>query len=308
MTAEPIAEARRWCGECDRRTRLTADGRRCDRCNPLAGRDEDPYRRRAWCGECDQNDRMIRDTSGARKCRRCHPLGRPPAQWPMHDVPVGYTEQLMACEWLCYISPTLRRVGGDRLRLLLQRWFDTGWTPRDVVYALDHLPTGEAQPGDVPTATSDPKITEAYVKRRLRGWLDEEQNPLPAINQQISGNRERLVAAQLAAREAWQRRARLAVPPQRSAAAAQARAIARDAAARGRRRRQEADERERERRHAELASQREAAAHWQALLGDAAPPPAPEPANQRLRAALSGPTQVISLQTLWEVARANRGE
>ncbi|MCW6008183.1 hypothetical protein K1W54_27090, partial [Micromonospora sp. CPCC 205371] len=90
--------------------------------------------------------------------------------------------------------------------------------------------------------------------------------------------------------------------------AAQARAIARDAAARGRRRRQEADERERERRHAELASQREAAAHWQALLGEAASPPAPEPANQRLRAALSGPTQVISLQTLWEVARANRGE
>ncbi|MEJ3744389.1 hypothetical protein WEI85_13975 [Actinomycetes bacterium KLBMP 9797] len=301
-----IGDARRWCGQCDRRTRLVADGRRCDRCNPLAGRDPDPYRRRPWCGECDQRDRMVRDNAGASKCRRCHPLGRPPTQWPMYDVPAGYTEQLMACEWLCYISPTLRRVGADRLRVLLQRWFDVGWTPRDVVHALDHAPTGESQPGDVPTATSDPRITEAYVKRRLRAWLDEEQNPLPAINQQISGNRERQVAAQIAAREEWRRQAAAAVPPSRSFGAAQARKIARDAASRGLRQRQQGRDRELARREAEVASTRQAAAHWRELLaGEPAPPPPPPP-DRRLRAALTGPTQVISLQTLWAVARAER--
>lgn len=301
-------DARRWCGQCDRRTRLLADGSRCERCNPLAGRESDPYRRRPWCGACDQRDRMVRDDAGVSKCRRCHPLGRPPTQWPMHGVPAGYTEQLVACEWLCYISPTLRRIGADRLRLLLQRWFDAGWTPRDVVHALDHLPTGEIQPGDVPPAGSDPKVTEAYVKRRLRAWLDDEDNPLPAINQQIAGNRERQVAAQIAAREEWRRRAATAVPADRSYAAAQARLVAREAASRGLRRRREAEERELARREAELVSVRRAAEHWQELLSGTPSPPPPPPPDRRLREALTGPTQVISLQTLWALARAERDE
>ncbi|MGN9914508.1 hypothetical protein ACTMTJ_43950 [Phytohabitans sp. LJ34] len=315
--AVSVEEARRWCGECHRRTRLTADGRRCQRCNPLAGRDDDPYRRRAWCGRCDKRDRMVRDTDGVRKCRACHPLGRPPAQWPMHDVPDGYTEQLMACEWLCYVSPTLRRAGSDRLRVLLQLWFEAGWTPRDVLYALDHLPTGETQPGEIPTAAADPRTTEAYVKRRLRGWLDGDDGPLPPVNRQIADNRRKVVAAQEAAREEWLRRSRVAVPPTLSRGAAQARQVARDAAERNRRRRRAADDRELLRRGEELAAGQEVSARWRELLArEAQPhveepppgvvPPAPPAGNDRLRAALSAPTQMISLSTLGESLRGRR--
>ncbi|GFJ95806.1 hypothetical protein [Phytohabitans rumicis] len=277
MTADQSLPAW-WCGDCDRRTRLAADGRRCARCNPLADRDADPDRR-PWCGRCDQRDRMVRDEAGARKCRACHPLGRPPQQWPMHDVPDGYTEQLLACEWLCHISPTLRRIGSDRLRVLLQLWFEAGWTPRDVLYGLDSLPTGEPQIGEVPTAASDPKVTEAYVKRRLRAWLDDDNHPIPAINQQVTANRTKALAAQLAARQDWQRRERLAVPPSRARGAAQARLIASQAAARSLRRRRSADERERAQRTADLATGHEAAERWKELLsgGRPAEPPLPRP-------------------------------
>jgi hypothetical protein len=243
---------------------------------------------------------MIRDNTGARKCRACHPLGRPPEQWPMHAVPDGYAAQLAACEWLCHISPTLRRIGSDRLRILLQRWFEIGWTPRDVVYALDAQPTGEVQPGEVPPATAPPKVTEAYVTRRLRAWLDDDANPLPAISQQVAGNRARLVAAQAAAREDWKRRERAAVPPSRSRGAAQARLIAAAAADRSRRRRRSADERERASRTSELAARQAVATRWEALLtGTATAPPEEQPPRSTpLTEVLSAPTQLLRLPFL----------
>lgn len=242
----------------------------------------------------------------------------------MHDVPDGYTEQLMACEWLCYVSPTLRRAGSDRLRMLLRLWFEAGWTPRDVLYALDHLPTGETQPGEIPTAAADPRTTEAYVKRRLRGWLDGDDAPLPPVNRQIADNRRKVVAAQESAREEWLRRSRGAVPSAQSRGAAMARQVARDAAERNRRRQRAADDRELLRRGEELAAGQEVSARWRDLLTREALPHAEEPpggalphagqapggapptGDERLRAALSAPTQMISLPTIGESIRARR--
>jgi hypothetical protein len=259
---------RMWCGSCHRTTRLTADGHRCKTCNPLAGRDEDPLERRPWCGQCEKSNRRVVTVNGSDRCRRCHPLGRPPMQWPMRDVPEGLAEQLLACEWLCYISPLLRAVGVENLRELLRRWFAAGWTPRDVVYGLDNLPTGGPHPGQSPEGRIKQPLAVSFVKRRLGAWLDGD-DPLPSVSEQIWSNRDAVLQRQEARRARLAEEARLVVDPRQSVSAEQARIIARRAACSAATLRREADAREQDRIQADLAARNQAVSDWaRRLLGD----------------------------------------
>lgn len=234
----------RHCGVCHRETRLLPDGTRCPTCHPFADYAIDRYAQKPWCGRCDQTDRHEIIGGQRYRCRRCHRLGRKPMAWPTFDVPDGFTEQFLACDWLCFISPTLRQIGPDRLRVVLRRWFETGYTPKDIVYALDHLPTGERHPGRTPTPAEKARVIENWVIRRLREWLDMEDEPLPPVNSHIRQRRDEMIADQLARREQYLVLRQQAADPRESPGAALARVIAHTAASMSRVTRVEADQRE----------------------------------------------------------------
>jgi hypothetical protein len=165
-------------------------------------------------------------------------------EWPTFDIPEGFTEQFLACDWLGYISPTLRQVGPDRLRLHLRRWFEAGYTPKDIVYSLDHLPTGELYDTRTPAPSERPKVIENWLQRRLRAWLDAEEEPLPPVNAHIRDRRDAMIFQQEQRRQESERVKALAADARFTPGAAQARTIARTAAMMSRRNRAEAERRE----------------------------------------------------------------
>lgn len=236
----------RHCGMCARDTRLLSDNTRCPDCHPFADYAIDRYAARPWCKQCDESDRYVYMDGFRYKCPRCHRLGRKPMVWPTFDIPDGFTEQFLACDWLCFISPTLRRVGPDRLRLYLRRWFEAGYTPKDIVYNLDHLPTGELYETRTPAPSEDPRVIENWLKRRLREWLDSEEDPLPPVNSHIRYRRDMMIAEQGRRRREQEQVRAAAADPRLSPGAAQARTIARIAATMSRHNRAEAGRRERE--------------------------------------------------------------
>lgn len=249
---------RRWCGTCDRQTLCLPDGTRCD-CHPFA-HDVVHFAARPWCGHCasatdrhhyahDEDGRAYRS-----RCRTCHPLGRKPDQWPVNDVPDGFTETFLATDWLTYISPTLRRIGVDRLRVLLRKWYEAGYTPRDIVYALDHDPMGGRYDEETPLPSASPRIVEYWLRRRLATWLDADDTPYLPIRLQQAAYRDQLIAQQRIRRAEFDQRA--ATAARESPAAALAATIARIAARQARTRTTEADHREREARIAQLAADR----------------------------------------------------
>ena len=266
-------DTRGWCGDCDRRTRLTAAGQRCITCHPRAHLGRDPYQRKPWCRQCGKSDRMLRDATGTRKCPRCHPFGRAPHTWPMHGAPVGYAEQLFACEWLCHINPSFRRLGADELRIRLRRWFDAGWSPRDVEYALDHYPTGDRHTGESPLPTSDPKTIVHFIRRRLSVWRDEDDELLPPVSSLRESNRARRLHDQLQRADEWNQRAERAVPAPQSRHAHLARMIARNAATRARAARHTADQAELAARAVEQQRRAAEVEHWRQQLASLDPGP-----------------------------------
>lgn len=252
----------RHCGECARDSRLLSDGTRCPRCHPFADYGIDRYAVKPWCGRCDKHDNRHEIIGGYRfKCRRCHPLGRKPMQWPTFEIPSGFIEQFLACDWLCFVSPTLRRVGPDRLRMLLRRWFDADYTPKDIIYALDHLPTGELHETRTPTPSEKPQVIETWVVRRLRQWLDLDEEPLPPVNSHIRLRRNQVLAEQQSRRLEYDRLRELAADPQVTPGAARARVVASTAVSINRRTRAAAHERE-------LAAYRQRRSEEQALCAD----------------------------------------
>jgi hypothetical protein len=92
--------------------------------------------------------------------------GERPA-WSLSVAPVTRRDQLAACEALRWDAVTLRPLTGRMLRHLLRPWLAAGWTPRDVLYALDHLPTGEAW-----RYAGQPRAVAAWVRYRLAQWTD----------------------------------------------------------------------------------------------------------------------------------------
>ncbi|MCY1141532.1 hypothetical protein OWR29_26340 [Actinoplanes sp. Pm04-4] len=251
------------CGECLRDTRLLEDGTRCPRCHPFADYGIDRYALKPWCGRCDPGSRYESIGGRPERCRRCHRLGNKPLQWPAGDIPSGFTEQFLACDWLCFISPTLRRVGPDRLRAQLRKWFEADYTPKDVEYALDHSPSGGWHESSTLTPRDEPRVIENWVSRRLRAWLDDDEVPLPPLSAQIHAKRETALRQQETLRAEFDRRQSAAADALESPYAAQARTAARIAATLGKRAHADATRRELQHRQNTLNhenAQRDAAA------------------------------------------------
>jgi hypothetical protein len=197
-----------------------------------------------WCGKCDQQTRRFDLGDSERRCPECNPYWAfghssiDPAR-----VPVGREAQEQAARWLLYELVSLRCLQPAELRRRTRQFFDIGWTPLDIVYALDHDPDGSAARG-VPLAGDPVERVQRQVLNLLSAWCDENGEPLPSHSQVAARRRERMHERQRASHAAWAELAARPFNPQ-AAVASGARRVAADAARRAEQVRLEGRRRER---------------------------------------------------------------
>jgi hypothetical protein len=102
--------------------------------------------------------------SGSRKGPRTTPTREDSTEstsdrhWPATRRPVTRGEALAAAETLRRRNPVLRRLTARHLRSLAKAYWAAGWTPADVLYAMEHLPNGRQHP-------------QTHSVRHVAGWL-----------------------------------------------------------------------------------------------------------------------------------------
>jgi hypothetical protein len=207
-----------------------------------------------WCGACHPETRRFDLGDSERRCPHCHPF------WAFgHSsvdpgkVPATRAEQALAVRWLAYELVDLRVLPMRELVRRIAPFFEHGWTPQDVVHALDFDPDGSRVRGTRSTA-DPPELTRRAVLNLLASWCDEHAQPLPSASQRAAERRRKLKARQRATRAAL---ADIAArqPNPNGASASGARRIAREAAARGKQIRLEGRHRESSHLAGQLAQQ-----------------------------------------------------
>lgn len=88
-----------------------------------------------------------------------------PRHWPMHQPPRTRGQRLAATQRLQQQAPVLARIPDRQLRSVLKPWFELGWTPAQVLYALDHAPDGQAH-----WHTADVRHVPGWIRSRLGAW------------------------------------------------------------------------------------------------------------------------------------------
>ncbi len=126
---------------------------------------------------------------------------------PLHTVPKNRSEGLAAARAVQDRSAWLRELSAEHVRHLARPFWACArpWTPADVLYALDHEPTG--RPHGYRTAVRHPA---AWARARLALWLGPDGQPVRSASQ-VRADR---AAADRAAQQARRR--------QRAAAAGRA--------------------------------------------------------------------------------------
>ena len=161
-----------------------------------------------------QPDSGRRAAASVRAKAKDAPTGRGPSRAAM----------LSAADWLRHQSLTLRRISVRMLRHLLRPFWQRFWSVRDVLHALDFMPSGEPH-----ASTERVRDPAAWVRWRLSHWLLSDGLPGPSRWQALAAEGEQLRAAQDSVRR------ERALATERAAAgdvgkrAAELRAIARDA-------------------------------------------------------------------------------
>ena len=89
----------------------------------------------------------------------------------------------------------LRRISSEHLRYLARPFFAAGWSPRDVLHAIDHSPA-DRQHG----YTSGVRSVPGWVRARLTEWLGPDEVPLPSRSQRLAEARRQVLADQAARR------------------------------------------------------------------------------------------------------------
>jgi hypothetical protein len=85
--------------------------------------------------------------------------------WPMHQPPETRGQRLAATQRLQQQAPVLARLGDRHLRSILKPWYQRGWTPAQVLYALDHTPDGALR-----WHTADVRHVPGWIRSRLAAW------------------------------------------------------------------------------------------------------------------------------------------
>ena len=92
-------------------------------------------------------------------------------------------------------APVLRRMSGEHLRHLARPFFAAGWSPRDLLHAIDHEPGGRQHGW-----TSGVRSVPGWVRARLTEWLGPDEVPLPSRSQRLTEARRQVLADQAARR------------------------------------------------------------------------------------------------------------
>ena len=126
----------------------------------------------------------------------------PSGVFPLGAVPQNCSEALAAAQALQERLRLLQRISGEHLRHLAWPFFAAGWSPRDVLHAIDHEPGGR-QHG----YTSGVRCVPGWVRARLTEWLGPDEIPLPSRSQRLAEARRQVLADQAdrRARDAAQR-------------------------------------------------------------------------------------------------------
>jgi hypothetical protein len=144
------------------------------------------------------------------RCAADSPTAPPPPavpQWPLGRNPRRRDERLAAAETLRAEHPVLRRMSPRALRSALRVYFQAGWTPADVLHALETLPGGE--PHQFGERVGDPP---RWLRWRLSWWW-ERRHPDNARQLRPPHSAELAERARRARADRFSTRAPAGTPP-----------------------------------------------------------------------------------------------
>ena len=114
---------------------------------------------------------------------------------PLTAAPENRTEALTAAQAMQERARLLRRISAEHLRHLARPFFAAGWSPRDLLHAIDHEPDGR-QHG----YTSGVRSPAGWIRSRLAAWSGPNGVPLPSRSQRLAEARRQVLAEQTARR------------------------------------------------------------------------------------------------------------
>ena len=119
-----------------------------------------------------------------------------PGSASLGAVPENRSEALTAAQAMQEHARLLQRLSGEHLRHLARPFFAAGWTPADLLHALDHDTRGRHH-----GYTAGVRSPAAWVRSRLAQWLDADSAPLPSASQRRAEAAARVRADAAARRE-----------------------------------------------------------------------------------------------------------
>lgn len=227
------------------------------------------------CGADARQQTLMRGPTGyVWRCLRCNNQTSDSLPFDPRAVPEGKDQMLSAIETLAVYVPILGPIDKELVYETVRPYFKAGWCVRDILHAINYLPTGETHMGQGAAWVrgEDQDRTLRRLQRRLRMWrfsdrFDGEDIMRGPYSATQSAMRQAAEAqhAQAAARAAeWHERAEAAEQARESGAREVARRQAAIAASLARQARRHAEQRELERRAAEATRARSASAVWMA--------------------------------------------
>ena len=179
-----------------RKQRLRSDGESPRVNRPLTGsrREPDiaPRAREARAEIKDGNPEVKGEKARAPRGQSMLP---PAGAAPLAAVPENRTEALAAAQVMQERARLLRRISAEHLRHLARPFFAAGWSPRDLLHAIDHEPGGRQH-----AYTSGVRSPAGWIRSRLAAWFGPNSVPLPSRSQRLAEARRQVLAEQAAAR------------------------------------------------------------------------------------------------------------
>lgn len=118
-----------------------------------------------------------------------------PGRVSLAATPQNRSEALTAAAAVQEHLRLLRKLSAEHLRHLARPFFAAGWTPADLVHAIDHDTRGR-QHG----YSAGVRSPAGWIRARLTAWLGPDGIPLPSRSQQAVAARRRVLAEQSARR------------------------------------------------------------------------------------------------------------
>ncbi|WP_336214696.1 hypothetical protein [Nonomuraea sp. LPB2021202275-12-8] len=123
-----------------------------------------------------------RTREAPRRTRRSPRISPP---WGLHQSPRNKRDRLAACERLRQESGVLRRMTAWYLRWLLRAFLLAGWTPADVLHALDVRADGSAWTYTW-ASVDELRHIPGWMRNRLAAWMGGDGQVLPSRSQRVA--------------------------------------------------------------------------------------------------------------------------